>query len=151
MYFTVSPVNRTHANQLGTKVPDTSRVAALELAQRLKIPYREGFVKNRYVGRTFIMPGQQARKKNVRRKLNAMALEFVDKAILIVDGRIHCCLGDPKPQVLSSDSIVRGTTSKEIIQMARDVGAKKVLIASCAPPIRWAPILVCYHSVFTNS
>ncbi|KAF9514459.1 hypothetical protein BS47DRAFT_1328868 [Hydnum rufescens UP504] len=100
-------------------VPDTSRVAALELAQRLKIPYREGFVKNRYVGRTFIMPGQQTRSKNVRKKLNAMALEFVNKAVLLVD-----------------DSIVRGTTSKEIIQMAKDVGAKKVIVASCAPPIR---------------
>ncbi|KAJ8480714.1 hypothetical protein ONZ45_g15561 [Pleurotus djamor] len=100
-------------------VPDTSRVAALNLAQKLKLPYREGFIKNRYVGRTFIMPGQQMRKKNVRRKLNAMALEFADKNVLLVD-----------------DSIVRGTTSKEIIQMAKDVGAKKVIVASCAPPIR---------------
>lgn len=101
-------------------VPDTSRVAALNLAQRLNLPYREGFVKNRYVGRTFIMPGQQMRKKNVRRKLNAMALEFANKNVLIVD-----------------DSIVRGTTSKEIVQMAKDVGAKKVIVASCAPPIRY--------------
>ncbi|KAH6918321.1 amidophosphoribosyltransferase [Coprinopsis sp. MPI-PUGE-AT-0042] len=101
-------------------VPDTSRVAALNLAQKLGLPYREGFIKNRYVGRTFIMPGQQMRKKNVRRKLNAMALEFADKNVLIVD-----------------DSIVRGTTSKEIIQMAKDVGAKKVIVASCAPPIRF--------------
>ncbi|KAF8643858.1 hypothetical protein AX16_008874 [Volvariella volvacea WC 439] len=101
-------------------VPDTSRVAALNLAQKLGLPYREGFIKNRYVGRTFIMPGQQMRKKNVRRKLNAMALEFVDKNVLLVD-----------------DSIVRGTTSKEIIQMAKDVGAKKVIVASCAPPIRY--------------
>ncbi|KAG5653705.1 hypothetical protein H0H81_011285 [Sphagnurus paluster] len=101
-------------------VPDTSRVAALNLAQKLELPYREGFIKNRYVGRTFIMPGQQMRKKNVRRKLNAMALEFVDKVVLLVD-----------------DSIVRGTTSKEIIQMAKDVGAKKVIVASCAPPIRY--------------
>ncbi|KAL4266190.1 Amidophosphoribosyltransferase [Pleurotus pulmonarius] len=100
-------------------VPDTSRVAALNLAQKLKLPYREGFIKNRYVGRTFIMPGQQMRKKNVRRKLNAMALEFSGKNVLLVD-----------------DSIVRGTTSKEIIQMAKDVGAKKVIVASCAPPIR---------------
>ncbi|KAF9265562.1 amidophosphoribosyltransferase [Marasmius fiardii PR-910] len=100
-------------------VPDTSRVAALNLAQKLKLPYREGFVKNRYVGRTFIMPGQQMRKKNVRRKLNAMALEFSGKNVLIVD-----------------DSIVRGTTSKEIVQMAKDVGAKNVIVASCAPPIR---------------
>lgn len=100
-------------------VPDTSRVAALQLAQNLNIPYREGFVKNRYVGRTFIMPGQELRRKNVRRKLNAMALEFAGKNVLIVD-----------------DSIVRGTTSKEIIQMARDAGAAKVIMASCAPPIR---------------
>ncbi|KDQ60916.1 hypothetical protein JAAARDRAFT_31915 [Jaapia argillacea MUCL 33604] len=100
-------------------VPDTSRVAALNLAQKLELPYREGFIKNRYVGRTFIMPGQQMRRKNVRRKLNAMALEFVGKNILIVD-----------------DSIVRGTTSKEIVQMARDVGAKQIIVASCAPPIR---------------
>lgn len=93
-------------------VPDTSRVAALNLAQALGLPYREGFVKNRYVGRTFIMPEQQMRKKSVRRKLNAMALEF-------------------------ADSIVRGTTSREIIQMAKDVGSKKVIMASCAPPIRY--------------
>ncbi|KAG9012080.1 amidophosphoribosyltransferase [Tulasnella sp. JGI-2019a] len=104
-------------------VPDTSRVAALELAQRLGLPYREGFVKNRYVGRTFIMPGQQMRKKNVRKKLNAMALEFAGKSVLIVD-----------------DSIVRGTTSKEIIQMAKDVGAKQVIVASCAPPIRYSNV-----------
>ncbi|KIM48798.1 hypothetical protein M413DRAFT_437973 [Hebeloma cylindrosporum] len=101
-------------------VPDTSRVAALNLAQKLQLPYREGFIKNRYVGRTFIMPGQQMRKKNVRRKLNAMALEFAGKNVLLVD-----------------DSIVRGTTSKEIVQMAKDVGAKKVIVASCAPPIRY--------------
>ncbi|KAI0045388.1 Amidophosphoribosyltransferase [Auriscalpium vulgare] len=101
-------------------VPDTSRVAALNLAQQLKLPYREGFIKNRYVGRTFIMPGQQMRKKNVRKKLNAMALEFANKNVLLVD-----------------DSIVRGTTSKEIIQMAKDVGAKQVIVASCAPPIRF--------------
>jgi len=101
-------------------VPDTSRVAALNLAQRLQLPYREGFIKNRYVGRTFIMPGQEVRKRNVRKKLNAMALEFADKIVLLVD-----------------DSIVRGTTSKEIVQMAKDVGAKKVIVASCAPPIRY--------------
>ncbi|KAJ7940363.1 phosphoribosyltransferase-like protein [Mycena leptocephala] len=104
-------------------VPDTSRVAALNLAQKLQLPYREGFVKNRYVGRTFIMPGQEMRKKNVRRKLNAMALEFVGKNVLLVD-----------------DSIVRGTTSKEIVQMAKDVGAKKVIVASCAPPIRYSNV-----------
>ncbi|WFD44109.1 amidophosphoribosyltransferase [Malassezia psittaci] len=104
-------------------VPDTSRVAALQLAQCLHIPYREGFVKNRYVGRTFIMPGQNVRRKNVRRKLNAMALEFDGKNVLLVD-----------------DSIVRGTTSLEIIQMARDAGAKKVFMASCAPPIRFSNV-----------
>ncbi|KAG0168296.1 amidophosphoribosyltransferase [Apophysomyces sp. BC1034] len=101
-------------------VPDTSRVAAIQLSRKLNIPYREGFNKNRYVGRTFIMPGQQTRRKNVRRKLNAMALEFNGKNVLLVD-----------------DSIVRGTTSKEIIQMARDAGAKKVYFASCAPAIRY--------------
>ncbi|KIM65375.1 hypothetical protein SCLCIDRAFT_544794 [Scleroderma citrinum Foug A] len=101
-------------------VPDTARVAALNLAQRLQLPYREGFIKNRYVGRTFIMPGQQMRRKNVRKKLNAMALEFAGKSVLLVD-----------------DSIVRGTTSKEIVQMAKDVGASKVIVASCAPPIRY--------------
>ncbi|CAG8527429.1 5944_t:CDS:10 [Paraglomus occultum] len=101
-------------------VPDTSRVAALQLAHELQIVYREGFVKNRYVGRTFIMPGQQMRKKSVRRKLNAMALEFANKNVLLVD-----------------DSIVRGTTSKEIVQMARDAGAKKVYFASCSPAIRY--------------
>jgi len=82
-----SPANvNVHLFHIALKVPDTSRVAALELAQRLGIPYREGFVKNRYVGRTFIMPGQQARAKNVRKKLNAMALEFSGKNVLIVDG-----------------------------------------------------------------
>lgn len=101
-------------------MPDTARAAAIQTSQALNIPYREGFNKNRYVGRTFIMPGQQTRRKNVRRKLNAMALEFNDKNVLLVD-----------------DSIVRGTTSKEIIQMARDAGAKKVYFASCAPAIRY--------------
>ncbi|KAF9979401.1 amidophosphoribosyltransferase [Modicella reniformis] len=101
-------------------VPDTSRVAALQTAYKLDITYREGFIKNRYIGRTFIMPGQAMRKKTVRRKFNAMSLEFADKNVLIVD-----------------DSIVRGTTSKEIVQMARDAGAKKVYLASCAPPIRF--------------
>jgi amidophosphoribosyltransferase len=104
-------------------VPDTSRVAALQVAQTLGIPYREGFVKNRYVGRTFIMPGQSTRRKNVRRKLNAMALEFKGKSVLLVD-----------------DSIVRGTTSREIIQMARDAGAVRVVMASCAPPIRYSNV-----------
>ncbi|GMK55479.1 hypothetical protein CspeluHIS016_0205350 [Cutaneotrichosporon spelunceum] len=104
-------------------VPDTSRVSALQLSQRLGIPYREGFVKNRYVGRTFIMPGQSQRRKNVRRKLNAMPMEFADKTVLLVD-----------------DSIVRGTTSKEIVQMAKDVGAKKVIFASAAPAIRYSNV-----------
>lgn len=101
-------------------VPDTSRNAALQLAFTLGIIYREGFVKNRYVGRTFIMPDQQARRSSVRTKLNAMDLEFTNRNVLIVD-----------------DSIVRGTTSKEIVQMAREAGAKKVYVASCAPPIRY--------------
>ncbi|KAJ1922583.1 amidophosphoribosyltransferase, partial [Tieghemiomyces parasiticus] len=101
-------------------VPDTSRVSALQLSYKLNILFREGFIKNRYVGRTFIMPGQEMRRKSVRRKLNAMALEFAGKNVLLVD-----------------DSIVRGTTSREIVQMARDAGAKKVYFASCAPPIRY--------------
>ncbi|PVU91672.1 hypothetical protein BB561_004267 [Smittium simulii] len=101
-------------------VPDTSRIIALQLSQVLNLPYREGFNKNRYVGRTFIMPGQELRKKTVRRKLNAMRYEFQDKNVLIVD-----------------DSIVRGTTSKEIIQMARDAGAKKVYFASAAPAVKY--------------
>jgi amidophosphoribosyltransferase len=101
-------------------VPDTSRNAALETAVQLNIPYREGFVKNRYVGRTFIMPNQKERRSSVRRKLNAMALEFAGRSVLLVD-----------------DSIVRGTTSKEIVQMAREAGAKKVYFASCSPAIRF--------------
>ncbi|KAI9143605.1 phosphoribosyltransferase-like protein [Paraphysoderma sedebokerense] len=101
-------------------VPDTSRVAALQLSYKLGIVYREGFIKNRYVGRTFIMPGQSLRAKSVRRKLNPMSLEFSGKNILLVD-----------------DSIVRGTTSREIVQMAREAGANKVYFASCAPPIRY--------------
>lgn len=98
-------------------------MAALQCAQHLGIPYREGFVKNRYVGRTFIMPGQTQRRRNVRKKLNAMPMEFADKVVMLVD-----------------DSIVRGTTSKEIVQMAKDVGAKKVVFASCAPPIRYVAV-----------
>lgn len=107
---------------MDNQVPDTSRVAALQCAQHLSIPYREGFVKNRYIGRTFIMPGQTQRRRNVRKKLNAMPMEFQDKVVMLVD-----------------DSIVRGTTSKEIVQMAKDAGAKKVVFASCAPPIRSVP------------
>ncbi|VEU21502.1 DEKNAAC102676 [Brettanomyces naardenensis] len=101
-------------------VPDTSRHAALQCAVTLDLPYREGFVKNRYVGRTFIMPDQSQRQSSVRRKLNAMASEFYGKSVLLVD-----------------DSIVRGTTSKEIVSMARECGAKKVYFASCAPVIRY--------------
>jgi len=91
----------------------------MQLAHRIGKPYREGFVKNRYVGRTFIMPGQGARKKSVRQKLNAIGLEFKGRNVLLVD-----------------DSIVRGTTSKEIVQMAREAGARKVYLASAAPPVR---------------
>ena len=101
-------------------IPDTSRTAALEMAYQLDLPYREGFIKNRYIGRTFIMPGQAERKKSVRQKLNAIDVEFRGKNVLLVD-----------------DSIVRGTTSKQIIQMARDGGAKKVYFASAAPPVRF--------------
>src|SRR6201999_2603514 len=101
-------------------IPDSSRASALELANNLGLKYREGFVKNRYVGRTFIMPGQAMRKKSVRQKLNASAREFAGRNVLLVD-----------------DSIVRGTTSKEIVQMARDAGAKRVYLASAAPPVRY--------------
>jgi amidophosphoribosyltransferase len=101
-------------------IPDTSRTSALELANALGLKFREGFVKNRYIGRTFIMPGQSQRRKSVRQKLNAIELEFRGKNVLLVD-----------------DSIVRGTTCKQIIQMARDAGAKKVYFASAAPAVRY--------------
>ena len=101
-------------------IPESSRPSAMELAQLLGLPYREGFVKNRYVGRTFIMPGQGVRKKSVRQKLNVVASEFAGRNVLLVD-----------------DSIVRGTTSREIVQMARDAGANKVYLASAAPPVRF--------------
>ena len=101
-------------------IPDSSRPAAMQVAQKLGIEYREGFYKNRYIGRTFIMPGQAERKKSVKQKLNAMGSEFRGKNILIVD-----------------DSIVRGTTSKEIVQMAREAGANKVTFTSAAPPVRF--------------
>ncbi|HXU93421.1 MAG TPA: amidophosphoribosyltransferase [Gallionella sp.] len=101
-------------------IPDSSRPSAMQLADRLDIPFREGFVKNRYIGRTFIMPGQAMRKKSVRQKLNAIGVEFKGKNVLLVD-----------------DSIVRGTTSREIVQMARDAGALKVYFASAAPPVRF--------------
>ena len=101
-------------------IPDSSRPSALEVATKLNRPYREGFIKNRYIGRTFIMPGQELRKRSVRQKLNAMPIEFRDKNVLLVD-----------------DSIVRGTTSSEIVQMARESGARKVFFASAAPPVRF--------------
>ncbi|MGB0133947.1 amidophosphoribosyltransferase [Dokdonella sp.] len=104
-------------------IPDTSRTAASSLAQVLGVPMRDGFVKNRYIGRTFIMPGQSERVKSVRRKLNPIGLEFRNKNVLLVD-----------------DSIVRGTTSRQIIQMARDAGAKRVYFASAAPPVRYPNI-----------
>ncbi len=101
-------------------IPDTSRTAALPLAYKLGVKYREGFIKNRYIGRTFIMPGQEEREQSVRHKLNAIDLEFEGKNVLLVD-----------------DSIVRGTTSAQIIQMAREAGARKVYFASAAPPVRY--------------
>jgi len=101
-------------------IPESSRPSAMQLAQKLGKPYREGFVKNRYVGRTFIMPGQGVRKKSVRQKLNAIGVEFKGRNVLLVD-----------------DSIVRGNTSKEIVQMAREAGARKVYLASAAPPVRF--------------
>ena len=101
-------------------IPDTSRTSALQLANRLGVKYREGFMKNRYIGRTFIMPGQQQRKKSVKQKLNAIALEFSGKNVLLVD-----------------DSIVRGTTCNQIIEMAREAGAKNVYFASAAPEVRY--------------
>jgi amidophosphoribosyltransferase len=101
-------------------IPDSSRPSALQLAAGLGVPYREGFVKNRYIGRTFIMPGQEVRKRSVRQKLNVIGMEFKGKNVLLVD-----------------DSIVRGTTSREIVQMARDSGARKVFFASASPPVRY--------------
>lgn len=101
-------------------IPDSSRPSALQLANQLGVNFREGFVKNRYVGRTFIMPGQQQRRKSVRQKLNAIGIEFRGKNVLLVD-----------------DSIVRGTTSREIVQMAREAGAHKIYFASAAPPVRY--------------
>lgn len=101
-------------------VPDTSRTSALQMSYKLGVRYREGFIKNRYIGRTFIMPGQEERKKSVKQKLNAIDLEFGGKNVLLVD-----------------DSIVRGTTSEQIVQMAREAGAKKVYFASAAPPVRY--------------
>jgi len=101
-------------------IPDSSRTSALEVAHRLGVKYREGFIKNRYIGRTFIMPGQEMRRQSVRRKLNAIDLEFGDKNVLLVD-----------------DSVVRGTTSQQIIEMAREAGARRVYFASASPPVRF--------------
>jgi amidophosphoribosyltransferase len=110
----------SHDIEVVIPIPDTSRTSALQLAQRLGVKYREGFIKNRYIGRTFIMPGQDERQKSVHRKLNAIDLEFRGKKVLLVD-----------------DSIVRGTTSAQIIDMAREAGAAKVYFASAAPPVRF--------------
>jgi amidophosphoribosyltransferase len=101
-------------------IPDSSRPSAMELSKRLNLPYREGFIKNRYIGRTFIMPGQAIRRKSVRQKLNAIGMEFKGKNVLLVD-----------------DSVVRGNTSREIVQMARESGARRVFFASAAPPVRF--------------
>jgi amidophosphoribosyltransferase len=101
-------------------IPDSSRPSAMQLAKHLNLPYREGFIKNRYIGRTFIMPGQAIRRRSVRQKLNAIGMEFKGKNVLLID-----------------DSIVRGTTSREIVQMAREAGARKVFFASAAPPVRF--------------
>lgn len=116
-------IRREHANldiDVVIPIPDSSRPAAMQLANRLNLPYREGFIKNRYIGRTFIMPGQATRRKSVRQKLNAIGMEFKGKNVMLVD-----------------DSIVRGTTSSEIVQMARESGARKVFFASAAPPVRF--------------
>lgn len=111
---------RHHDIDVVIPIPDTSRPSALQLANALNLTYREGFIKNRYIGRTFIMPGQALRKKSVRQKLNPIGMEFKGKNVLLVD-----------------DSIVRGTTSERIVQMAREAGANKVFFASAAPPVRF--------------
>jgi amidophosphoribosyltransferase len=119
----VEKMKREHADldiDVVVPIPDSSRPSAMELSEGLGVSYREGFIKNRYIGRTFIMPGQAIRKKSVRQKLNAIGMEFKGKNVLLVD-----------------DSIVRGTTSREIVQMARDAGAHKVFFASAAPPVRY--------------
>jgi amidophosphoribosyltransferase len=116
----IERVWRDHDIDVVIPIPDTSRTAALSLANELGLRFTEGFIKNRYIGRTFIMPGQKVRKKSVRQKLNPIDLEFRGKAVLLVD-----------------DSIVRGTTSRQIVQMAREAGARKVYFASAAPPVRY--------------
>jgi amidophosphoribosyltransferase len=119
----VEKMKREHADldiDVVVPIPDSSRPSAMELSEGLGVSYREGFIKNRYIGRTFIMPGQEVRKKSVRQKLNAIGMEFKGKNVLLVD-----------------DSIVRGTTSREIVQMAREAGAHKVFFASAAPPVRY--------------
>ena len=116
----IKEINPNHDIDVVIPIPDSSATAAHQLAVDLGVPYREGFVKNRYIGRTFIMPYQEERKKSVRRKLNILDLEFQGKNVLLVD-----------------DSIVRGTTSKKIIEMAREAGANKVYFASAAPAIKY--------------
>tara|TARA_B100000767_G_scaffold233402_1_gene225747 strand:- start:278 stop:934 length:657 start_codon:yes stop_codon:yes gene_type:complete len=116
----INRIRPDHDIDVVIPIPDSSTTAALQLAHELKIPYREGFVKNRYIGRTFIMPNQEERKKSVRRKLNILDLEFKGKNVLLVD-----------------DSIVRGTTSRKIIEMAKEAGANKVYFASAAPPVKY--------------
>ena len=115
----ITKIRPDHDIDVVIPIPDSSTTSALQLATTLGVKYREGFVKNRYIGRTFIMPFQEKREKSVRQKLNPIDLEFKDKVVLLVD-----------------DSIVRGTTSRQIIEMARASGAKKVYFASAAPPIR---------------
>lgn len=116
----ITKLNPDHDIDVVIPIPDSSTTAALQVATELKIPYRDGFVKNRYIGRTFIMPYQEEREKSVRRKLNILDLEFQGKNVLLVD-----------------DSIVRGTTSQKIIEMAKEAGAKKVYFSSAAPPVKF--------------